>query len=172
MLTAIIAVAGTLLGALVSSVFQQKMTVQANDLAVTDRLRTERVTAYSEFAQCIADLRGKQLLRWLALREHGESSEEFEFAKHRSWEARTTARGAMYRVQLVTDDAELSQRAEELMKITIGILDAQDAEDRDERASTSVRETNAFVTAASASLRTSPEQRTLRQPRRRILGRR
>ncbi|MER7664471.1 hypothetical protein [Streptomyces sp. NPDC096193] len=53
--TAVIAVIGTLLGSLITHVFQRQTTERAAQLARSEQLRQDRISAYSAFAGALVD---------------------------------------------------------------------------------------------------------------------
>ena len=59
-LTAAIAVAGTLLGSAVTYLFQQRVAQRAEAFSQSERLRQERLAAYSAFAEAIMVYRQSQ----------------------------------------------------------------------------------------------------------------
>ncbi|MGW9038189.1 hypothetical protein ACWGQ4_24965, partial [Streptomyces sp. NPDC055721] len=96
---ALIAVAGTLLGAFFTHWFQGRATERTAALARTEQLRQERIATYSAFAGAVVDYRHSQNDRWFrALQRPG--SEEAEESRHASYRQRTAARQALFRVQL------------------------------------------------------------------------
>ncbi|WP_051027586.1 hypothetical protein [Nocardia higoensis] len=73
MLTALIAVAGTLLGAIITHWFQRSAAERAAQHAVLERLRQDRLLAYSAFATAAMDYRRQQVDRWHSVRRDPSS---------------------------------------------------------------------------------------------------
>src|SRR5689334_10935454 len=97
-LTSLVAVAGTLLGSTLTYVFQRRTAGRAEQFARGERLRQERLSAYSAFAEAVMDYRHEELTVWL--RRHGELThplpESFQVDQGR---LRALAVQARYRVQ-------------------------------------------------------------------------
>lgn len=102
-ISVLIAVAGTLLGALLTHWFQRRAVRDADKTARACDLRTERTAAYSAYAAAVIAANA-QLNRWHIARD---SSENAKAARTRSYEFRSAARQALYRVELVAGDETL-----------------------------------------------------------------
>ncbi|MFF4170418.1 hypothetical protein [Streptomyces sp. NPDC001744] len=145
---ALIAVAGTLLGAVFTHWFQGRAAERAAVLARTEQLRQERIVTYSAFAGAVVDYRHSQNDRWFsAFREPG--SERAEESRHASYRQRTAARQALFRVQLVCDDPETRRLAEAAFQETHCMHEAVDEEER-VRYSDRAKEALALFVAAAA----------------------
>jgi membrane protein YqaA with SNARE-associated domain len=63
-LTSLIAVIGTLLGSTITYLFQRSHAGRAEAVARSERLRQDRIVAYSEFAGTITELRRGVITLW------------------------------------------------------------------------------------------------------------
>lgn len=139
--TSVVAVAGTLLGAVATYPFQRLAAKQQT-------LRDERIAAYTAFAAAIEDFRWGQAERFFHKRRNDE--EAYKRAYHEGHRLRTTARQAFYRLKLVTDDDSLVTLARAALDRTRDIHNAeQDAEARDRLNGTAKEAIEAFVDYAS-----------------------
>ncbi|HEY3631010.1 MAG TPA: hypothetical protein VGL21_08935 [Jatrophihabitantaceae bacterium] len=148
---AVIAVAGTLLGALVTYLFQQRAADRAERFASAERRRDERRDSYAAFAGACAHYRRSEMDRWHRSAEDPES-EKHSVAKEESYRLRSDATEALFRVQLVTKDAELCRAASDALQLVGQIHDATDAADCSERVRVARAAIDRFVHAASDSL--------------------
>ncbi|MFC9732148.1 hypothetical protein [Streptomyces roseolus] len=149
---ALIAVAGTLLGVIATHWFQGRMTLRTAALARNEQLRQERIATYSAFAGAVVEYRHSQNDRWFrAVEEPG--SEEAEESRHASYRQRTAARQALFRVQLVCDDAELRRLAEAAFDETHCMHEAVGTADRARRSELAKDALARFVSAAAPGLR-------------------
>ncbi|MFJ2407082.1 hypothetical protein ACIOUE_37945 [Streptomyces xanthochromogenes] len=127
----VITVAGTLLGAIVAHILQNR---------TADRRETEtnRAAARRDLRQATArllsettGLRRLQFGRW-ALR--GATSAERTTAKDAALEARSRVTEALVEVQLLTDDTTVRRLLDELLDSAFTLHDAADQDDMDLRA--------------------------------------
>ena len=133
---AAIAVAETLLGSTVTYVFQQRTSGRVARFSFQQQLRSERMTAYSDFAgaivngirklthfrhfrhrvsfhvppTAISEFRRGQLDRWYREEENPDSRAYFE-ARLESYRLRSAALHALARVQLVAPGQTLAEIA-------------------------------------------------------------
>ncbi|MFE0652153.1 hypothetical protein ACFVZH_26590 [Streptomyces sp. NPDC059534] len=149
---ALIAVAGTLLGAVFTHWFQGRATERTAALARTEQLRQERIATYSAFAGAVVDYRHSQNDRWFrALQRPG--SEEAEESRHASYRQRTAARQALFRVQLVCDDPEVRRLAEAAFVDSHCMHEAVDEADRARRSEQAKKALAVFIAAAAPGVR-------------------
>jgi hypothetical protein len=147
-LVAVIAVLGTLGGALISGLLQHKNAIRSENAAKSERLRQERLEACIEFGQSIGEYRGSQNGRGHVIERFGRDTEESKEADTEVRRARVAARAALLRVQLLMEDVELQRLAREAMSVTIGMDESEDRDDRRKRAQRSRDAVDAFITAA------------------------
>lgn len=149
----VVAVAGTLLGAAMTHVLQDRQVNRAARAAATERLRQERIVVYSAYLDAVTTFGSRQILCWQARQAHGPDSAENANALVADHEARAVARAAGYRLTLTADDEAVVGAADALMAAALAILDAADREAY--RACTDALRTasRAFVAAARGDLR-------------------
>ncbi|MFJ9810251.1 hypothetical protein ACIRTB_18695 [Streptomyces sp. NPDC101158] len=149
---ALIAVMGTLLGVVATHWFQGRAAERTAALARTEQLRQERIATYSAFAGAVVDYRLSQNDRWFKARiEPG--SEEAEESRFASYRQRTAARQALFRVQLVCDDARVRGLAESAFETTHCLHEATDEADRARRSDEAKEALDRFVAAAAPGVR-------------------
>ncbi|MFJ8532317.1 hypothetical protein [Streptomyces sp. NPDC093591] len=142
--TSVVAVVGTLLGAVATYPFQRLAAKQQT-------LRDERIAAYTAFAAAVEDFRYGQAERFFH-KERDPDGEEYKRAYHEGHRLRMTARQAFYRVKLVTDDDSLVTLARAALDRTRDTHNAQNAEARDELNGKAKEAIEAFVDYASKSV--------------------
>ncbi|MGH4027922.1 hypothetical protein ACQB60_03160 [Actinomycetota bacterium Odt1-20B] len=106
--TSVIAVLGTLLGSALTHLFQRRATLRTEEFTRRERLRQERIDAYSSYGGALANYRRGQVDYWFA-RHGGRVSEESELHEMRreAQRLRAAAMEAMFRAELLTDSAAL-----------------------------------------------------------------
>ncbi|GAA3370090.1 hypothetical protein GCM10020367_15340 [Streptomyces sannanensis] len=150
--TALIAVVGTLLGSVATYWFQWRTTERAAVLTRAEKLRQERIAAYSTFASALVDLRHGEYDRWHRTRED-PGSRSAEEARLESYRLRSIAQQELIHLKLVCDEPAVVQLAEEAMKVTACIHDAPDDTDRSLRSDQSRQALAKFIEAASPGVR-------------------
>ncbi|MFJ8543027.1 hypothetical protein ACIRFH_13615 [Streptomyces sp. NPDC093586] len=106
-----IAVLGTLLGSGITLAFQQRTTDRSHQLTRREKLRQERLDAYSAYAGALVNYRRCLVHLWFC--EHEQPPpEEPDTVRIRAYDLRSGAQEALFRVQMLTDDGRLSQAAE------------------------------------------------------------
>jgi hypothetical protein len=149
---ALIAVAGTLLGVIATHWFQRRATERTASLARTEQLRQERIATYSAYAGAVVDYRHSQNDRWFrAMKEPG--SEEAEESRHASYRQRTAARQALFRVQLVCDDADIRRLAEAAFEEAHCMHEAEGEAERARRSALAKEALALFIAAAAPGIR-------------------
>lgn len=149
--TALIAVAGTLLGSLLTFAFQRKTANRAEQFSRSERLRQERLSVYSEFAGFVLAFRSAQYDEWAQRNEDGKSPTSAE-AKTEALRRRAAAWQALYRVRLVADDTKPAQLAQAAMDLTATMHDVEDRAALRERANQVRQAIEEFVSASSAQI--------------------
>jgi hypothetical protein len=155
--TSLVAVLGTLLGATATYVFQLRTARQARRTAREERLWQERLAAYTAFAAALTDFRKSQYDRWHRQRENPKSP-EYLTARDHSYAQRATATSALFRLRLVTNSRELEQLATTALRLTEEIHDATDEQDRAHRGQQAGDALHKFTEAAAASVQQIPDQ--------------
>ena len=105
-MTSVVAVVGTLLGSLATHYFQRRNRADAERFARNERLRQERVSAYTTFGGALVSLRRAHMDRWFAAHDERKSVDP-ESLRYETYRLRTAALEALFRVQLVTESKEL-----------------------------------------------------------------
>ncbi|WP_216587000.1 hypothetical protein [Streptomyces brasiliscabiei] len=105
-----IAVLGTLLGSGLTLAFQQRGADRSHDRARRETLRQERLDAYSVYAGALINYRRSLVHLWFC--EHEQPPpEDPDAVRVRTYDLRSGAQEALFRAQMLTDDAALSQSA-------------------------------------------------------------
>jgi hypothetical protein len=150
--TSVVAVVGTLLGSVVTHVFQRLASRRAEEFTRSEALRQERIATYSGFAAAVEDYRRGQADRWWR-RQEDPDGEAYLIARDQAHLLRTAARQALYRVRLLTDDREVVLAAEQAYQCTRDLSKARERADRNARDTESKQAIDAFVSRASALVR-------------------
>ncbi|MFD3582286.1 hypothetical protein [Streptomyces sp. NPDC058683] len=148
MLAALVAVAGTLLGVVVTNRQQNRRADRSERTAVAERLRQERITAYAEFARMVMEFRSSQYQRW-RLRQTEYDSPSYEEARYESQQRRAQAWYALYRVRLVAGERELVELGQTAMTLATRIDEASDLEELRNIGSMTRIAVEEFIDAAS-----------------------
>ena len=150
-LTAVIAVAGTLLGSAVTYLFQQRVAQRSEAFSQSERLRQERLAAYSAFAEAIMMYRQSQYKRG-EQRLQDPAGASYPAAKAESFRLRALAWNALYRLHLLAHDPALIRSAENIMEHAADLHRAESTEALKERG-TQVRQLlESFMATASAQI--------------------
>ncbi|WP_103533348.1 hypothetical protein [Streptomyces sp. SM11] len=125
MWTSVVAVGGTLMGAVITHLFQRLAATRSERFARSEALRQERTAVYGSFAAAVEDYRHGQAGRWYRMRE-GRAAEAYIGARDEAHRLRTATRHVLYRVKLLTDDQEVILAAEQAYRCTRDVSTAQD----------------------------------------------
>ncbi|MGK5530455.1 hypothetical protein [Streptomyces sp. URMC 129] len=150
--TGVVAVVGTLLGSVITHVFQRLASERGELFARSEALRQERIATYSAFAAAVEDYRRGQADRWFRRLEDPEG-EAFAAAREEAHRLRTAARQALYRVKLLTDDDEVVLAAEHAYQCTRDLVTSQGRAERQARDAEAKQALEAFVSRASPLVR-------------------
>lgn len=150
--TSVVAVLGTLLGSLVTYIFQRLASVRSEEFTRSEALRHERTATYSAFAATVEDYRWGQANRWFRLQEDPDG-EAYITARDEAHRLRTVARQALYRVKLLTDEPEVVVAAEHAYECTRVVSDAQVHADWGARSAEAKQAIEAFVSRAAPLVR-------------------
>lgn len=111
-----IAVLGTLLGSGITLAFQQRTTDKSQQFSRREKLRQERLDAYSAYAGALVNYRRCLVHLWFC--EHEQPPpEDPDAVRIRAYDLRSSAQEALFRVEMLTDDEGLSQAAAELLEV-------------------------------------------------------
>lgn len=109
-----IAVLGTLLGSGITLAFQQRTADRSHEFTRQEKLRQERLDAYSAYAGALVNYRRCLVHLWFC--EHEQPPpEDPDTVRIRAYDLRSNAQEALFRVQMLTEDEPLSQAAEEVL---------------------------------------------------------
>ncbi|MEV0096992.1 hypothetical protein [Streptomyces sp. NPDC050738] len=115
----VIAVLGTLIGAGSTYYFQRKAQERSEAFTRVERLRQERIDAFSAYAGALLNYRRVLVFRWFVLHE-GRFAEDTPALLNETYTKRYAAQEAMFRAQLVGNSPALTALAEEAMaQITV-----------------------------------------------------
>ncbi|MEI7032330.1 hypothetical protein [Streptomyces pratensis] len=146
--TSVVAVGGTLLGVMITQLFQRLASGRSELFARSEALRQERIATYSSFAAALEDYRHGQAGRWYRMRQDPEG-EAFVAARDEAHRLRTATRQVLYRVKLLTDDQGVVAAAEQAYQRTRDVSTAQDQAERDALDARAREAIDAFVARAS-----------------------
>jgi hypothetical protein len=99
--------------------------------AKQQRLRDERIAAYTAFASAVEDFRWGQAERYFS-KQRDPGGEAYQLAYQEGHRLRTTAWQAFYRIKLVTNDASLVAHAEAALEQTRSVSGAANDSERDQ----------------------------------------
>ncbi|MDT0453799.1 hypothetical protein [Streptomyces hesseae] len=150
-LASLIAVAGTLLGSIITFTFQRRSSAQAEVFARSLQLRQERLTTYSAYAGAVTALKQGTVALWFCLQEDADSPE----TRHAFTECDrlgATTENAQFRVRLLTEDAMLVALAASAFDAIGPIRSASTRTELAEREQELQDALNAFITAAAVQI--------------------
>lgn len=151
MLATVIAVLGTLLGAVVAGAFQQKTAGRAATAAADEQLRRERLAAVTELAAAGSDHRRAMWMRGEA-RLSG-SADRFEELRAASHATRSAITRPLVAVQVLIPDPAVRAAAQTMVSATYRMRDADTSTEALAAAQTDARTAHdEFVDAAAAYL--------------------
>ncbi|MBK1786903.1 hypothetical protein [Prauserella cavernicola] len=150
--TSAVAVVGTLLGSVITHVFQRQSNRRSELFTREESLRKERIDTYSSFAAAVAEYRRGQGDRWYRKVEDPDGA-PFRAAREEGHRLRTAARQALYRVELLTGDPDVLAAAERAYKSTQQMSNAADQSEHDARDRAAKEAIQQFVACASQLVR-------------------
>jgi hypothetical protein len=152
LLAAVIAVLGTLAGVATSYFLQGKASARTESNARGERLRQERLAAYSALAGAVMDLRGAQYERAYSRFKSEVQRSDRSAVIAESSRLRSVAWSAFYRFKLTTPDGELTKLAERAVEETVDVSDADDKDDLKRRSEQARKRIDDFTCAAAEYL--------------------
>ncbi|MEV6593103.1 hypothetical protein [Streptomyces acidicola] len=127
-----IAVLGTLLGSGITLAVQQRTTDRSHEFTRRERLRQERLDAYSAYAGALLNYRRCLVHLWFC--EHEQPPpEDPDAVRVRAYDLRSNAQEALFRVQMLTDDEMLGQAAEAVLADVTALSKTETRSGLDER---------------------------------------
>ncbi|MFD5387806.1 hypothetical protein ACFWMG_23220 [Streptomyces sp. NPDC127074] len=151
-LSALIAVIGTLLGAGLTHLFQRSASTRDQEFIAQQQLRSERMTVYSNFAGALNDYRRGQLDRWHCKNEDPGSSAHVD-ARIESYQLRGLALHALFRVQLIASGQTLIDAARDAFAHASNLHKAFDKVDLASRGAHAREVLEQFIALASSDVR-------------------
>ncbi|MFE9875207.1 hypothetical protein [Streptomyces sp. NPDC005784] len=127
-----IAVLGTLLGSGITLAFQRRTVEKGHEFTRRERLRQERLDAYSAYAGALVNYRRCLVHLWFCIHEQ-PPPEDADEVRIRAYDLRSSAQEALFRVQMLTDDEALSQSAEAVLTAMTGLYKTDSRSELDER---------------------------------------
>ncbi|MFJ3660350.1 hypothetical protein ACIPPM_07760 [Streptomyces sp. NPDC090119] len=111
-----IAVLGTLLGSGITLAFQQRTTDRSQRFTRREKLRQERLDAYSAYAGALVNYRRCLVHLWFCQHEQ-PPPEDPDAVRIRAYDLRSNAQEALFRVDMLTDDEGLRRAAADLLEV-------------------------------------------------------
>ncbi len=121
-----IAVLGTLLGSGITLAIQQRTAERGYEFTRGEKLRQERLDAYTAYAGALVNYRRCLVHLWFFTHVQRPAQEADE-VQLRAYDLRSGAQEALFRLQMLTDEESLSRAAEALL------TDIQDLHKTDSR---------------------------------------
>ncbi|MEV5533537.1 hypothetical protein [Streptomyces prunicolor] len=146
-----IAVLGTLLGSGLTLAFQQRTTDKGHQFTRREKLRQERLDAYSAYAGALINYRRCLVHLWFC--EHEQPPpEDPDAVRIRAYDLRSNAQEALFRVQMLTDDETLAQTAETVLTDITALSKSNTRTDLDQRRVTTRDDVSRLVKASKHHL--------------------
>ncbi|WP_181387257.1 hypothetical protein [Streptomyces sp. Act143] len=145
----VVAVLGTLLGAGVTHLFQQRTRLRAEEFTRDERLRQERLDAYCAYAGLVVSYRRVLVTRWFCAHEN-RPAEEAKDARLRSYDLRSEVQEALFRVRMLSGSPDVALLAQEVFDAVSDVHRGADAAELDIRRRDTMSLIDAFVAAAKA----------------------
>lgn len=150
-LSTLVAVLGTLLGVVVTHLFQRTSSEQAQRFTSSQQLRSERLTVYSDFAGAVTEFRRGQQDRWHRKHEDPQSSTYVD-ARTESYRLRGVALHALFRVQLIASCPEVVDAARVAYEKVSAIHQAPDSQGLSANGELARAHLERFIVMASTDL--------------------
>ncbi|MEV6499753.1 hypothetical protein [Streptomyces prunicolor] len=146
-----IAVLGTLLGSGLTLAFQQRTTDKGHQFTRREKLRQERLDAYSSYAGALINYRRCLVHLWFCENEQ-PPPENPDAVRIRAYDLRSNAQEALFRVQMLTDDETLAQTAETVLTDITALSKSDTRTDLDQRRVTTRDDVSRLVKASKHHL--------------------
>jgi len=151
-LASVIAVLGTLGGATASYLFQGKISERNESKTRDERLRQERLAAYSSFAAAVMDLRGIRYDSGYSRMTAKDDRLDRSSIRAESTRLRSVAWTAFYRFKLTSPDQQLTNLATQAVEEAFGVADASDKVDLKKRSERARARIDEFISVAATHL--------------------
>lgn len=130
--TSLIAVLGTLLGSVVTHLFQRRTALRAERFTHNEQIRQERIDAYCAYASALSTYRRCVLDYWSAKHEARPEDDETPHELYRKGLGlRTTALETMFRAELLTHSADMENLGRRALRSVDRIHGAKTRKERD-----------------------------------------
>ena len=149
--TAVIAVAGTLLGSAITYLFQRMNAQRAETFSFQQQLRSERMIVYSDFAQVVKDYQRAQDSWWFRNREDPKSKDAYD-AFVKALDLGSSVQHALFRVELVADRSELIEKAQHAYRLVNKLREASTKADLGSREDTAEEALGDFIALAKRDI--------------------
>ena len=146
-----IAVLGTLLGSGITLAFQKRTAERSHEFTREEKLRQERLDAYSAYAGALINYRRCLVHLWFCLHEQ-PPPEDADAVRMRVYDLRSGAHEALFRVQMLTDGEMLSQVAEAVLADVTTLYKTESRADLEERRRSTRTSIGNFVSTAKRQL--------------------
>lgn len=151
---AVVAVVGTLLGSVLTYLFQRKTSERAETIALQREIRAERVRAYSAYSTALTEfIRGQ--LDWYNRRGEDANSTMTLSARVESYRLKGVAQTALFQVRLVASDPALMDAAGKAFDLTRPIHYSRDSTDLKTRTGQANKAIDYFVALAAAEVQSA-----------------
>ncbi|MBO0801599.1 MAG: hypothetical protein J2P25_00775 [Nocardiopsaceae bacterium] len=150
-ISGVIGLAGTIIGAALTYIFQERSARRAEASKLRQELRAERRNVYSAFLTSLSELERSELDRYHR-RTDARDSEAAITARAESFRLKSIAQAALSQVRLVAESAELTAAAEDAWEETRCLHAANDQGDLSARNKRSAAAVDRFTTLASAEV--------------------
>ncbi|MEU5308734.1 hypothetical protein [Streptomyces sp. NPDC021562] len=124
--SALIAIVGTLLGSAVTYAFQRNASAQERLFVSQQQLRADRMAVYSDFAGALTEFRRAQQDRWHRREADPGGATTYPEARSEAHRLRGVALHALFRVQLIASARPLIDTAQEAYALTSTLHKAAD----------------------------------------------
>ncbi|MGW6316579.1 hypothetical protein [Streptomyces sp. NPDC055099] len=138
---------GTLLGAGFTHLFQQRATQRARAFEREEELRRERLDAFCVYAGILVNLRRVLVTRWYCAHED-RPEEQAREARQRSYDLRSDAQEALFRIQMLTDSEEVLRQGQEAFEGVVDVHHGDDVSELDRRRRAATELIDRFVALA------------------------
>jgi hypothetical protein len=153
-ISAIIAVAGTILGAALAYFFQSRASERAEAFALQRELRAERMSVYSSYMTALTEHRRAQT-DWYNRRAEDPDSAATFAARVESYRLKGVARGLLAQVRLVTRDPAVVTAAMEAFRQTRHVHHAEDSTDLSMRTKAAEDAMDGFIALAADEIQSA-----------------
>jgi hypothetical protein len=154
-ISAIIAVAGTILGAALAYLFQNRASERAEASALQRELRAERMTVYSSYVTALTEFRRGQT-DWYNRRVEDPDSGVTLAARIESYRLKGAARAVLSQVRLITSNPDTVAAAMSAFELTRPIHYAEDGADLRSRTKAAEGAVDAFIALAAREVQLTP----------------